>query len=391
MWHHSSGDYREAASRAAKVGREKMEKIIHDGQVSAEAVVSQIQNSYIHDRIAPASKVRLIAREDGTGFDLATVEPDATGFGWASSDANRLHPHAFSRVMAATGLGMEFVNTVNKRSGGEDWGSALIERAVNDILAHDKKNRHLIRVDSDDNRVKGFLSDSYRRFDSRPLADAFMRLSVATGLVPIEGVASDTKCRIRAVLPKVFEPIRDEVMIFGLEFGTSDYGDGGVVMNLWTMRMMCTNLAVTQKGLRQVHAGKRLPDDLRLSAAVYEQDAKTLSMILEEVGQQMIGPAAVEQMLDRVSAADEEEIRSADGIDKYLKGLGKTEAQTVKALYEGHDVQNLPQGQTVYRLSNAVSFFAQSKGIGADRKIELQEHAGRILHPNQVAKTARDY
>lgn len=382
MLHHSSSDYDEAASAAAAKGREKMEEIIHKGQKGAEAVVAQIQNSQPRDKVVKANAVRL--RDTAAGIVLST--------GYSNLDENPIHPHAFGQIMATSGLGMDFVNNVRKASKTSQWGDELIASTTSEMFRRkDDKDRHLVRIDTDGgNRVKGFLSDRYRRLDSRPLADAFMGLCVETGLLPIEGVASDTKCRIRAVLPKVFEPIRNEVMIFGLEFGNSDYGDGGVVLNLWTMRMMCTNLAVTQKGIRQIHLGGRLPDDLHFSEATYKKDAEATASALADTGSQLIGPEPVHRMLAAVEKASEEEIKSADGIDKYLRGLSKGESNTVKQLFDSPDVVNMPEGQTVYRLSNAVSFFAQNRSIDVDRRIQLQELAGAIIAPDQSAKSIRE-
>lgn len=390
MIHHDSRDYDEASSAAAAKGREKMEEIIHKGQASAEAVVSIIQNRVVKDKVKRANDLRLWAERNDQDTDYEFV----LSTGHRADESHRIHPHAFKQLVGQGGadIGSEFVNKVLKEAKGLSWGHKLVEHTVNEILAHrPPADRHLIRIDTDDgDRVKGFLSDKYRRLDSRPLADAFMGMAAAAGLVPIEGVASDTKCRVRAVLPKVFEPIRNEVMIFGLEFGNSDFGDGGVQLNLWTMRTVCTNLAITQRGLRQVHLGKRLPDDLNLSDEYYRKDAETLAIAMRDIGNDLIGPGRINSMMEAVQNASEQEIRSADGIDKYLRGLDKSEAQMVRTLYDGNDELNLPAGQTVYRLSNAVSFFAQARNIGADRRLELQEIAGKMLVPEQSAKSIRE-
>lgn len=381
MFHHSDRDYAEAASAAAAKGRVKMEEIIQKGQASAEATVAIIQNHQPNDKIAPAKRIKLLPNHDGKNFGLATVELGVAGYRFGDEDVNPIHPHAFGQLLADVGLSKRDADRwMYEEAKGKEWGSELVADTVNTILSHREKQRNLIRIDGDNgDRVKGFLSDKFRRLDSRPLADAFMGLCVETGLVPIEGVASDTKCRIRAVLPKVFEPLDNEPMIFGLEFGNSDYGDGGVVVNLWNMRVWCTNTAVVQRGLRQIHLGGRLPDDLSFSAHTYKKDAETVASALQDVGQNLIGPEPINRMLQAVRTASETELRSSDGIDKLLKGLDKGEAQTVKQLFDSPDVVNLPPGDTVYRLANAVSFFAQNRGLDANRRLQLQEISGAMF------------
>jgi hypothetical protein len=88
----------------------------------------------------------------------------------------------------------------------------------------------------------------------------------------------------------------------------------------------------------------------------------------------------VHRMLAAIEDAGEDDIRGAGGIDKLLaRHLDKTELATVKTMFEGPDVQNLPPGDTVWRLSNAVSWFAQGKTVTADRKLALQELAGTMV------------
>lgn len=384
MMHHDARPYDVAASAAARHGRLKMEKIIADGQASAEAVVSRIQNHTPRDVVVAAPSLRLKVSDSGS---LVMARQD----GYAVEELGGLHTHAYGQLLQDAGLPKRTADEWMKvESRGKPWGTELVAHAVNEVLAHREKQRNLIRLDDDAGGVvKGFLSDKFRRLDSRPLADAFMGMCTGIGLVPIEGVASDTKCRIRAVLPRVFEPVDNEVMIFGLEFGNSDYGDGGVVVNMWMMRVACTNLAVVQKGLRQVHLGGRLPDDLQLSAATYASDAKTVALALADVGNSLIGPDPVHRMLNAVKDASEKTL-TEQGIDGLLKGLDKGEAATIKTVYNSPDDLNLPPGESVYRLSNAVSFFAQSRGLDPNRRIQLQELAGAMMVPAATKDKAKE-
>lgn len=368
MFHHDQREYKVAASQAAKRGREKMEGIIQKGMATAEAVVGEIQSRIITDKVVRAPALRLEYDNEGERFLHVGAEP------------HKVHDHAYGQLLADTGVPKKYADYLGTEAGGDMWGKTLLADNVNAILYHRTKQRNLIRAEGETGTVKGFLSDKFRRLDSRPLCDAFIGACRELNLLPIEGVATDTKCRVRAVLPYVFEPVDNEVMIFGAEFGNSDYGDGGLVVNLWTMRVWCTNLAVTEKGLRQVHLGGRLPDDLHLSDKTYRLDAEATASVVRDVTSTLIGPDRVNRMLASVKQASEEEIKGKDGIDKLLgRALDKSELASVKALHESPDVQNMPEGNTTWRLSNAVSWFAQAKGVTADRKLELQVLAGQVF------------
>ncbi len=388
MYHHDGRDYRVAASVAAAKGRIKLEELVQRGKNSTEGVIAAIQSQAIRDKVAPANRIRLIWDEEAGNYRLATVTNEDHGYSYTQGrDDAVLHPHALDQVFEKAGVPKDFVNRLEKEAGKLEWGKKLIEDCVNTILANRPKDRHLIRTDdAAGGRIKGFLSDKFRRLDCRPMLDAFLGACVDIGLAPYEGVMSDTKCRVRAVLPHIFEPIPDEIMVFGVEFGNSDYGDGGVSLNVTCTRVWCTNLAVTEKSMRQVHLGPRLPDDIEMSEDTMRKDTAAIAGTVRDVVKGVLAPKRIDQTLELIKSASEKEIRSTDGIDKILSRLGKAEVEKVKAIYNSPDVVNLPAGQSYYRLSNALTWFAQYPEVGTDRKMELQDEAGKLLVPDRDRK-----
>lgn len=373
MIHHDQRDYNEAASEAARQGRIKMEEIIHRGLTNTKAVVEKILTTQIQDRIARVDQINVYSPDDKTW----RIESN-------DSFSLELHNHAFGQVVENAGMPRKFVDELVKQANGTRWGAELVSHNLKEIFSHRHGQRNLIRAESD--VAKGFLSDKFRRIDSRPLLETFMMGATSLGLVPIEGVGLETRSRVRAVLPKVFEPVPNEVMIFGLEWGNSDYGNGGHVVNLWTMRTRCTNLLVANSVLRQIHLGKRLADDIAYSDRTLQLDTDANRSALSDAMQHAIGPAQVQKMLTSIRSADEKEIKGQD-IDKLLKSaLSKGEMEKVIDMFEGPDVINMPEAKSTWRLSNALSFFAQAESITPDRKLELQELAGKVIG----LRTAKD-
>lgn len=371
MFHHDERDYDTAAGEAARAGRQKLEEIIEKGRATAERVVEDVATRVIRDRLVRAPHVRLALDEEEVNEYLSV-----------GGELLPLHDHARGQLLANVGVPKLFALHLAEDSGGQPWGRRLLAENVNTILAHREDQTNLVRQEGGESGlVKGFLSDRFKRMDSRPLLDAFLGACKETGMLPYEGVCCDTKCRVRAVLPYVFEPIANEVMIFGAEFGNSDYGDGGVTLNLFTTRVWCTNLAVTTKCLRKVHLGRRLDEFTDFSERTRELDNMALASALADGVGDLVGPDRVNRMLDAIRTAGEKEIKGQNGIDKILeRAIGsKSEFAQIKALYDGPDVVNLPPGETVWRLSNAVSFFAQRRDLSNDRRLELQSVAGNIL------------
>lgn len=372
------------AETAAKA-RQKLEGIIEAGRASAQSVAQKVAETLITDRVKKTNVLRARVDEDARiVLCLAgsnTLEPYLRSDDFPSP----VHPHAYGQLLDSAGVPRSFVKAVENEAGGKTWGKELVARNVNEILSR-RGGLNLIRHEGRDEVVKAFLSNKFRRLDSRPLLDAFMGEATKLGLVPVQGVASDTKVRMRALAPAVHEPLPNEPVVFGVEWGNSDYGDGGHVVNLFTTRIVCTNLAITDQMLRQVHLGKRLDDNIEYSRRTYELDTKTNVSALADTVRHALNPQRVGLMLESIKRASADEIKGKDGIGDLLKkALSKTELEQVRALYDGPDVVNLPAGNTKWRLSNALSFFAQAKSVSADRKIELQHLAGALV-PHKAHK-----
>lgn len=61
------------------------------------------------------------------------------------------------------------------------------------------------------------------------------------------------------------------------------------------------------------------------------------------------------------------------------KRLLKGELEEVRKAFESDDVINLPAGQSMWRMSNALSWLAGQQLTNPDRQMELQRLAGEVL------------
>ncbi len=378
MIHHDGRDYQVAVGEAARHGRDKMEKLIEDGRVKAGTVIEEIKNKIIQDSIVRTRAVKVHASSDASGW--ASVFPMGNG-----ERSVPLHNHAWQQLLSDAGIDKRFADRMEKEANGTEWGKALVKHNVDTIFGHRKDQRNLVREEG--GVVKGWLSDIYRRIDSRPLVDAFAGICLANNLMPIEGYALDTRVRVRAILPKVFEPIKNEPMLVGLTWGNSDYGHGGHILDLFIIRTWCTNLATLESVLRQIHLGKRLNDDITYSEETYRKDQEANILALRDTVGTVIGPARINALMEAIATMAEKSVgNDVAGLLKEFPAIGKENVERIVAAYESPDVVNLPAGNTMYRLSNAVSWIAQSNSIGVDKKLELQDIAGKMLKNKLVSK-----
>jgi flagellar biosynthesis chaperone FliJ len=79
-----------------------------------------------------------------------------------------------------------------------------------------------------------------------------------------------------------------------------------------------------------------------------------------------------------VQKAHEEKVDWKNVRGGLAKKLLKSELAAAQAAFDSPDVYNLPEGNTMWRVSNAISWIAGSTE-DADRKLELQRLAGELV------------
>jgi hypothetical protein len=359
LYHHDGRSYQEAAEAAAMGARAKMEKIIDEGRAAAVRVLQAVRDDQPEDRIAPTKQ--LDWRPAGDGVEILVGDR-----------ASKIHPHALSQMAQRVGVPASYVSHLLESEWGRDTLAYNLRRGYKEGAAD---GRYLVREVRGE--VRGFLSDRFRRIDSRPVFDAFAVAAQTIGAVPMGGHALATKNEIKAILPVIHEPIPNEPMLLGLQISNSDFGDGALSIRAFCLRLWCTNAATLEEALRQIHLGRRLDDSITYSDRTYRLDTEATVSALTDTVTTLLGPAKVAETLDVIKRASEEQIdpRKARGL---LKALTKVEQEAVIETFNAPDVLAVPAGQSAYRLSNALSWVAngtEDKG----RALEMERLAGELL------------
>lgn len=362
MYHYGQKTYAEAASDAARFARNKIEGMISSGQEKAMQVITDIQRQVPKDRVVKGSALEF--GYEG-GDDLIITVP--------GESKEKLHRNAFGQVLSRAGVPMQFARELEKRGNG--WAHELMAHNLNEIYSH-SEDRHLMR--SYDGSLRGFLSDRYRRLDSATLVEAFAQGMQKVQAIPVEGRMFDTKVFLKALLPVVYEPVPNEIVAFGLQWENSDFGNGAHNLRAFVMRLWCTNYAIADMGIRQIHIGARLSEDVTYSQKTYELDTQATASAIQDVVQSSLSPQRVQLYLNGIKEAHEEQIDPATAIKELSKRLNKTQVQQVIDTFNTPDVENLPPGNSRWRLSNALSWIA---GNMDDREaaLDFEREAGRLI------------
>lgn len=359
MIHHDSRPLNVALAEATG----KFERIIANGPTKMIALLNSIEKNTPIDRVVKGDRVRF---DDEMGLVLDDTTQD-------------LHPHALGQLCDRMGSGVgPYIRKLMEEPEGNTWARELAAANLNKLV-HNRAGGERFLLRSVDSEVRGWLSNSYRRLDVRPIAMTFLEAIQQLGCVPYDAFSTPTKLRARVVMPEVYKMHDDSPMLFGLELGNSDFGDGKLSLKVFILRMWCTNLATTEDTLSQVHLGKRLGDDVEFSERTYRLDTETSVSMVKDLTASSLSKAKVEATIARIKAAAETQKEFSSFKGSLTKLLGKGELEQAEKLYNTcDDVQILPPVKSAWRMSNVLSWLANAEE-DMSRRVLLQEKAGELI------------
>lgn len=377
LYHHCNRAYDVAASEAAEDAKVKMKRLIATGRQSGQAMIQHVMSKVPQDAIVKAKAMNF----EGAAGGLAVKAGDER---WT------LHGHALRQLAERAGVPAKYLADLS--TSQDVWQRDLAAHMLREHYHHDD-DRYLVRAV--DGEIRGFLSDTYRRLDTRPILASFIEACQALELVCVEGTVTDTRVAIKAVLPLIFEPVPYEVMLFGVQLKNSDFGAGRLELTPFLLRLWCTNKACLENALAQIHLGKRLPENIRFAEETYQADTQAQALAVRDVMTSVLSPEAIEETQALIIAANEQGV-DWRGVSRRLESmLGKAGVEKVRDVYANdRDVDHLPtaaaggkEGElNLWRLTNAISWVSNSIEDG-DQRMDLERLAGEML---LKAKDRRD-
>ncbi len=307
------------------------------------------------------------------------------------SQALGLEKHSLGQLCQHIGMPQRFATDlisaeVDKKGNAIErpWAKQLFVHNVRELLKHDG-GKYLVRAIG--GNARGIMSNAYRRLDSAKLVEAFGKAVHGIGAMVVGGTASLTRVELKVALPYIFEPVPNEVMTFGLSWSNSDYGNGSHSLRLMCNRLWCTNKAITSECLREIHLGKRLEEDVAFSEKTYRLDSEASASALGDIVRHALSPESLGKFQEVVVKATEEKVERTRVPNILGKlDLQKDEIIEITKAFESSDNVMMPEGETMWRLSNAISYFAGHRCEDADRRLELERAAGKVLP--EMAKAA---
>jgi len=354
-----------AASREAAIAR--LQVMMQRGVERAKRVIKLVQTIMPKDYVVKAGVLGFMPGQEGVLMSFPSTKDSTERLEF------RLHTNALKQLLLEVEYPYSFAL---KLHGYKDWGIPYLVEGI-EMLYRAKTDLFLLRVVGDD--VRAVLSNRYKRLDSAPLVDAFCQACESIGAKPYEGFVSDTQISIQAILPKMYEPIPGELIAYGVSFKNSDFGNGAMSVSIFIVRANSGMGMVGGSKLRKVHLGKRLEEEIEWSENTRQQDIKLTCSVIKDLVEGQLSNDRLEKAQAAIKTLATTTIGDKQSVQDILKKLlSKADIDKIIEKYNAPDVQELPPGNTMWRLVNAVSWLANNE-TDEDRKMELQEIAGKLL------------
>jgi hypothetical protein len=350
--------------------QEKINGVLGNAEVRVKPVIDKIEKEYKEskDFLAPLGKDGLLKFHSNGSLKMQSGE-----------ESLRLHSHAVGQAGERLGIPTGYIK---KLATGPQWQRDLAADILNEHAEYTDRKKVLVRAVGDE--VRGILSDQYRRLDTFSIYSNFFNECHKKGAQIVSAHIDATRTYCETIYPEVIaiptEKNGTVHMVFGLRISNSDFGDGALQLQSYSMQVVCLNGMTRNNMLRQVHLGRRLPDDLSLSEETYRLDTQTQASLIGDLVKASFDIDNIEKQARTIQLASE---RVVD-ITKELNGLKsgglyKNEIEKIESKLMANRPEDGVQGEgTLWKLSQAVTAVARDHE-SKRRQREIEDISGKLF------------
>tara|TARA_R110000751_G_scaffold26901_3_gene71513 strand:+ start:1446 stop:2564 length:1119 start_codon:yes stop_codon:yes gene_type:complete len=298
-----------------------------------------------------------------------------------SHSVRNVHKHAIGQFADKLGIPSSYLKELS--IGKEQWERDLASNLLNEHSLYNESKRYLLRTLNGE--VKGVLSDKYRRLNTAEIYAEFFNACVSQGAQLIDCCYDVTRTYIEFILPEVV-PVQTQhngttYMVFGLRISNSDYGDGALRVQSYSMQVVCLNGMTRDNLIRQVHLGKKLPDNLILSNETYKLDTETQASLVRDIVNSAFDSSYLLNEIQNIEKAGSKLI-NLDHEVKLLPKLGmrKEEVKSLTDILSDNNPEHGVQGRnTIWKLTQAMTQVGVQTG-NTRRKRDIEDIAGKLIN-----------
>lgn len=380
----------------------KLKTLLSQNRSRVRELVKAVQDTVIDDYTREPLDILFSTANPNSGDVLEYPETVVIGFDRAKRDYYKIHPHALSQIGARLQIDAGYVRKLNL--GSEDnWRRALLTVNLNRLMYKSEfakrgegPMRFLLRFVGDE--LRGFMSRSYgRHLASKPMLAAFLAACNEAGAEPTDAMATAVKNTLSCYLPVVFAPTPGDHVAVGVRWANSDFGAGRLTVSLALLSIARGTSVVLSDEYAKVHIGSIIPEgDLEISDATATKEVEAAASAIKDAVDNLLKPASVQRLMNAIERAREQKVEWVALRRDLKKFLYEEELGSIEdSVVNGRGFGSLPHpgvganGEplpTKWWAMNILALLADQVP-DVERKIELQQEAGKFLEVKVGAKT----
>lgn len=290
-----------------------------------------------------------------------------------------LHNHAIGQLGEKIGVPPKYLRELAQ---GQPWQRELAVTILNKHTDWNDRSRILVRAVG--NEVRGILSVNYRRLHSMQILTSFIQEATNQNAAICDALMTDTRIYVETILPvPVCIPTvknGDVAIYIGARFSTSDYGDGSLDIRTFFLNGVCLNGMVSERVMREIHLGKRLPENILFSEETYRKDTDTVKSIVKDLTANLYSAQNINLIAENIQHISDIDVDFETELGKLVKTgkLQQAETEGIKKLLMNNNPEDGLAGEsTLWKLTQAIT--AHGRDIDEARKRELHELSGELM------------
>jgi hypothetical protein len=260
----------------------------------------------------------------------------------------------------------------------------LAAQNINHGFSKLQNEKRMIRCQ--DNYIRGFLSNGYRRLDAYDMLENTLPTIFDAGLEVVSSEVNERKLFIKMLSPKLQGEItKGDLVQYGLTISTSDVGAGSVRIEPLIYRLVCANGLISDTALRKFHRTSKhevdtvfelLSDKTKemTDAAFWAQCNDLIKLSLETIN--------FEKEIEKLKKAAQLPITNFDlpnVVELSMRAVNVSGEQTKNSILAALASGNEGAGLTQWGLVNSFTKAAQADHLDYEQSIDLERAASKII------------
>ena len=361
-------------STLREVAQNKLDAKFEKGRINAQNMILQLQNELdaSRDFLAPFGRHEI----GNGGIEFASNGHLRMDF---QGNSMTIHNHAITQLGAKLGIPTSYLGAL------ADGNQEKRDLAAYTLNSHrqwmDDDKRFLLRAV--DNEVRGVLSDSYKRMDSKMVINSFLQEVRDSDAKIADAHFEPTRYWLEALIPYIIDIPTEKngiiSMAFGVRVSNSDFGDGALDIRSFMFQAVCTNGMVRESMMNKVHLGKRLGENIALSAETYQHESRMMASAVRDVTKLALNKDQIKANIKAIQVAADTSVNlEREFLRMATRQIQKGEIQEIAKIMTQNDPEDGLNGEaTLWKLTQGITAFGRN--IGGRRERELAQIAGELF------------